>query len=130
MKCPTYYNDMEDQEMSTEIVRLRRELAAAKERIVKLTDEVQLRAESYHHWRHHFERAEKAEAALRDLKEQIVKLNEFVDWVKNAQVDSGVCCCGDPVAGHLLDSHSPVDMWHYGLDQWVSELDSIKEAKR
>ncbi|MDP3939784.1 MAG: hypothetical protein Q8R92_16830 [Deltaproteobacteria bacterium] len=54
-----------------EIVRLRRELADAKERITELINEVLRRADSYHHWRHHFERAEKAVAALAERDEQL-----------------------------------------------------------
>ena len=38
----------------------------------------------------------------------------LMDFITNAQVSSGVCCCGDSMQGHadpMASGHSPVDVW-------------------
>lgn len=38
----------------------------------------------------------------------------LMDFITNAQVSSGVCCCGDSMQGHadpMTSGHSPVDVW-------------------
>jgi hypothetical protein len=38
-------------------------------------------------------------------------------------MESGVCCCGDPIEGHGYDSgHSPVDAVQYSAMQLESEI--------
>jgi len=50
---------------------------------------------------------------------------EFVEFVKYAPVSSGVCCCGDNMAGHsggMQCGHSARDQWDYSLSQWLEKL--------
>ena len=61
-----------------------------------------------------------AELAHRDI--QINQLQsqvaELYDLIKYAQVDSGVCMCGDNMQDHNQASgHSPVDVWDHAVEQ-------------
>lgn len=41
-----------------------------------------------------------------------------LNFLRNAPLESGVCCCGDPVAGHNMGSgHAPVDDLAFHSDQ-------------
>jgi hypothetical protein len=43
---------------------------------------------------------------------------ELYDLIKYAQVDSGVCMCGDDIKDHNQASgHSPVDVWDHAVEQ-------------
>jgi hypothetical protein len=43
---------------------------------------------------------------------------ELYDLIKYAQVDSGVCMCGDDIKDHNQSSgHSPVDLWDHAVEQ-------------
>jgi hypothetical protein len=43
---------------------------------------------------------------------------ELYDLIKYAQVDSGVCMCGDDIKDHNQSSgHSPVDVWDHAVEQ-------------
>ena len=43
---------------------------------------------------------------------------ELYDLIKYAQVDSGVCMCGDDMQDHNQSSgHSPVDVWDHAVEQ-------------
>lgn len=47
----------------------------------------------------------------------------IADWLRCAPMESGVCCCGDPIEGHGYDSgHSPVDAVQYSAMQLESEI--------
>ena len=47
----------------------------------------------------------------------------FIEFVKNAPVSSGVCCCGNSIIeGVGCGDHSPVDQWDYSLDNWLKEI--------
>ena len=61
-----------------------------------------------------------AELAHRDI--QIDQLQsqvaELYDLIKYAQVDSGVCMCGNNMQDHNQASgHSPVDVWDHAVEQ-------------
>jgi len=47
---------------------------------------------------------------------QQARIEQLTNFIKHAQVSSGVCCCGDSMEGHpspMTCGHSPVDMWDY-----------------
>lgn len=47
---------------------------------------------------------------------QQARIEQLCNFIKHAQVSSGVCCCGDSMEGHpspMACGHSPVDMWDY-----------------
>ena len=47
----------------------------------------------------------------------------IADWLRCAPMESGVCCCGDPIEEHGYDSgHSPVDAVQYSAMQLESEI--------
>lgn len=59
--------------------------------------------------------------AARELLEQC---QEFVTFVRDAPVSSGVCCCGESMVGHsdpMSCGHTPVDQWDYSLSLWLKE---------
>ncbi|QQM18183.1 hypothetical protein PQD73_gp019 [Stenotrophomonas phage Salva] len=47
----------------------------------------------------------------------------WFDWrCPEAKANEGVCCCGSPVEHHGWgDGHSPVDMYHYYRDAYITE---------
>jgi len=46
------------------------------------------------------------------------RVAELYDLIKYAQVDSGVCMCGDYIKDHNQASgHSPVDVWDHAVEQ-------------
>jgi hypothetical protein len=46
------------------------------------------------------------------------RVAELYDLIKYAQVDSGVCMCGDDIKDHNQSSgHSPVDVWDHAVEQ-------------
>ena len=54
---------------------------------------------------------------------------EFIEFVRNAPVASGVCCCGDDMEKHadpMSCGHSPVDQWHHSLNLWLEEIAAVK----
>ena len=59
---------------------------------------------------------------IKELLEQNEKLQarvaELYDLIKCAQVESGVCMCGDDIKDHNQASgHSPVDVWDHAVEQ-------------
>lgn len=59
------------------------------------------------------------------LRPSAEHLAAFIDFVKNAPVYSGVCCCGDSMQGHadpMTAGHTPVDRWDYSLSLWLDKL--------
>ena len=61
-----------------------------------------------------------AELAHRDIQiDQLQsRVAELYDLIKYAQVDSGVCMCGDNMQDHNQASgHSPVDVWDHAVEQ-------------
>lgn len=51
----------------------------------------------------------------------------LVEFIKNADVSSGVCCCGGR-ADHQYDDHSPVDMWDHCVLEIVKEYEAMLAA--
>ena len=50
-----------------------------------------------------------------ELEERVA---ELYDLIKYAQVDSGVCMCGDDIKDHNQSSgHPPVDVWDHAVEQ-------------
>ena len=50
-----------------------------------------------------------------ELEERVA---ELYDLIKYAQVESGVCMCGDNMQDHNQSSeHSPVDVWDHAVEQ-------------
>jgi hypothetical protein len=61
-----------------------------------------------------------AELAHRDIEIERLqaRVAELYDLIKYAQVDSGVCMCGDNMQDHNQASgHSPVDVWDHAVEQ-------------
>ena len=61
-----------------------------------------------------------AELAHRDIEIERLQalVAELYDLIKYAQVDSGVCMCGDDIKDHNQSSgHSPVDVWDHAVEQ-------------
>jgi len=61
-----------------------------------------------------------AELAHRDIQiDQLQsRVAELYDLIKYAQVDSGVCMCGDDIKDHNQSSgHSPVDVLDHAVEQ-------------
>ena len=59
---------------------------------------------------------------IKELREHNEKLQarvaELYDLIKYAQVESGVCMCGDDIKDHNQASgHSPVDVWDHAVEQ-------------
>ena len=49
---------------------------------------------------------------------QQARIEQLTNFIKYAQVSSGVCCCGDSMEGHpspMTCGHSPVDMWDHAV---------------
>ena len=46
------------------------------------------------------------------------RVAELYDLIKYAQVESGVCMCGDDIKDHNQASgHAPVDIWDHAVEQ-------------
>jgi len=46
------------------------------------------------------------------------RVAELYDLIKYAQVDSGVCMCGDDIKDHNQASgHMPLDIWDHAVEQ-------------
>jgi hypothetical protein len=61
-----------------------------------------------------------AELAHRDIEIERLqaRVAELYDLIKYAQVESGVCMCGDNMQDHNQASgHSPVDVWDHAVEQ-------------
>lgn len=57
---------------------------------------------------------------IRSIQE-VEQMKEFIRFVRNAPVSSGVCCCGMSMTDHpeAMDSgHVATDQWHYDVSQW------------
>lgn len=66
-----------------------------------------------------------AELLADEYKRQRDALLEFV---QNAPVKSGVCCCGaDITKQNYCDNHSSVDMWDHAVEGWVTDFAKFDE---
>lgn len=66
---------------------------------------------------------------IKELREQNEKLQarvaELYDLIKYAQVDSGVCMCGDDIKDHnQYSGHMPLDIWDHAVEQINKEGNS------
>ena len=69
------------------------------------------------------EAADRIEALSAENERLRVMSLRIADWLRCAPMESGVCCCGDPIEGHGYDSgHSPVDAVQYSAMQLESEI--------
>lgn len=51
---------------------------------------------------------------------------EFLTFLKDAPVGSGICMCGDKMEDHSPHGyHSPVEMWDHNLNSWLDEIKSL-----
>lgn len=64
---------------------------------------------------------------------QQARIEQLTNFIKYAQVSSGVCCCGDSMEGHpspMTCGHSPVDMWDYHsgelLEAYPDDLSALR----
>jgi hypothetical protein len=64
---------------------------------------------------------------------QQARIEQLTNFIKYAQVSSGVCCCGDSMEGHpspMTCGHSPVDMWDYYsgelLEAYPDDLSALR----
>lgn len=76
--------------------------------------------------RYHYDMAVASRAALAGSGDgwRLVPV-EFIEFVKNAPVSSGTCCCGDDMENHanpMSCGHSPVDEWDYSLSKWLKQI--------
>ena len=57
-------------------------------------------------------------SAQKEIERLQARVAELCDLIKYAQVDSGVCMCGDNMQDHNQASgHSPVDVWDHAVEQ-------------
>ena len=55
---------------------------------------------------------------VEEIDQLQAQVAELYDLIKYAQVDSGVCMCGDDMQDHNQSSgHSPVDLWDHAVEQ-------------
>lgn len=57
--------------------------------------------------------------------------DELLDFIKYAEVDSGVCCCGDSMENHpsgMNCGHSPVDMWDNAVAGLIAKYEGEKHG--
>ena len=56
--------------------------------------------------------------SLVEIRRLQARVAELYDLIKYAQVDSGVCMCGDDIKDHNQASgHSSVDVWDHAVEQ-------------
>ena len=72
------------------------------------------------------DRIEALSAEVERLREMLRLVDE---WLKFAPLESGVCCCGDPIEGHgYYSGHSPVDAVQYSAMQLSDEIRAALEG--
>lgn len=66
------------------------------------------------------------------LAEQYKKQrDDLLEFMKGAQVSSGVCCCGDMMDKHaspMICGHNPVDIWDHAVMSYSEEIAAFDEA--
>jgi hypothetical protein len=50
----------------------------------------------------------------------------FLDFVRNAPVQSGVCCCGSPMVPANHGDHVAVDQWDHSLSMWLEQIGAVQ----
>jgi len=72
----------------------------------------------------HADRARSLAAEAQNAK-LVEALEKARDFLKNAPIESGYCCCGDIIESHNIGSgHSPVDAVVYAANQHVESIDA------
>jgi len=56
---------------------------------------------------------------------QITKFKQFLEFVGNAPVASGVCCCGGSMDELNHHDHGAVDIWEHNLSLWNKEFEQF-----
>lgn len=54
--------------------------------------------------------------------------DDLLEFMKGAQVSSGVCCCGDMMDKHahpMTSGHNPVDMWDHAVMSWTEQIEKF-----
>lgn len=102
------------QELLIDDSRLRDDLIKAEKEIERLRTEVEVQA----YWGLRWEKAH-AELAASQAREE-----KLLDFIQNAPVSSGVCCCGECMDRHsnpMSCGHSPRDQWDWSVQCLVEE---------
>jgi hypothetical protein len=61
------------------------------------------------------------------LREALV---DAIDWLRAMPLESGYCCCGNPVASHGLgDGHTPVDELAYSAGRLQERLTAARQER-
>ena len=109
-------------EIPSAVARLARERDLAAQAWYKT-----LKERNQHHAAHQLEleRHRTTWTQLEQAKREKTKLVEFVSWVREAPVSSGVCVCGESMNGYHSKDHSPVDMWDHALTGWLAEIEPL-----
>lgn len=70
-------------------------------------------------------------ALVADALERMQKpLERALAFLRSAPLESGVCCCGDPVESHNYGSgHAPVDELAYHAGQIADEISAALEKR-
>jgi hypothetical protein len=64
-------------------------------------------------------------------KQLVEAADKARDFLRHAPLESGVCCCGNPIEDHGYDDgHSPVDELQYHASNLADELNTALEAAR
>jgi len=85
--------------------------------------------------------AEKLNTARSEVERLQGRCGELEHLIRYAQVESGVCMCGDEIESHNQASgHSPVDIWDYAAEKalegtseaWLlrKQAEAVEEAAR
>lgn len=59
--------------------------------------------------------------------------DSLLEFIKNAPVSSGVCCCGDDMEKHgnpMYCGHNPVDMWDHSVRCYVEDIEAADAQVR
>ena len=60
---------------------------------------------------------------MADAPDLLAAAQEALNFLNNAPLESGICCCGDPIENHGYGSgHSPVDDVAYHASQVAETL--------
>jgi hypothetical protein len=81
-----------------------------------------------------YARAALEAAGISELQKEIdtktAALENAVRFLRAAPLESGICCCGNPIEGHgYHDGHSPVDELQYHSHGLVETLEAALSSK-
>lgn len=52
------------------------------------------------------------------LRSRLTRLEQFI---RSAPVSTGTCMCGQPMDGHPLTDHAPLDEWEHGIRNMLED---------